>query len=309
MKIINLLIIVGFLATQAFAEELIPRRIDSQKEIVENLIDKSDSNNCIFGTVATDNVFGYEHPKFARAKKFSGSIKRIEDDDGIVHFSAGDELKKGEKFLITGLHPFAYEVLITNKTYFINKDDVSLSDNDLNRVQNLSVETINLCKSKVSLELLDKNAIRKKNFIKALKKLSKHGLAIFDHSRDYLSSPNNFVMRIYNPTRKTIKYVSFTIVGLNRVNDPIPIGKNQKMSTTVKITGPIAPGVSAKFDWKNVFNNEVSTYKIKSIMVDYTDGSKKSINNAKEITLTPEHLQTYLDQFALRNYDAVFIPL
>ena len=87
----------------------------------------------------------------------------------------------------------------------------------------------------------------------------------------------------YNPTKQDIKYITITFQGYNAVDDPV--GR----PVTRKCIGPIAPDASVSYDFDYVWLTDIIDYaKIKSIVVQYRNGSTKTIYNPQSVMFSPE---------------------
>ena len=222
---------------------------------------------------------------------------------------SGKTLAEGTVVLISGTRicesryptetiPF-YELSISGKTYFIQQSKVKLSDSDKARLDGMPTDSMQEYKEKAKVFSLYIRQQKLNAALKAIKKTSKHGLTLLKH-RIYDTSEytegTGFSVSIANPTKKTIKYVSFTVIGYNSVKDPVSGGKKRGTSLTVKGVGPIEPDSSASYDWEYMwFTDLVQTHKVTSIMVEYMDGSKRTIKNMKDIKLATEHYLTMVD--------------
>lgn len=193
-----------------------------------------------------------------------------------------------------------YEIVINGKPYFIEQSNVTLTEADKKRLDAMPTNMASDFKEKATLLSL---SIRQKHLeeaIKALEKTSKHGLTLLKHkiydTSEYTEG-TGFSVIISNPTKKTIKYISFTIVGYNSVNDPVlSLGKNGA-SITVRGVGPIEPDSTASYDWEYLWlTDQVQTHKITSIKIEYMDKSIRTLKNIKDITLAPEHYLTITEE-------------
>ena len=102
--------------------------------------------------------------------------------------------------------------------------------------------------------------------------------SIFDQS-EYIDG-TGFKITFTNPTNKTIKYITFTITGINRVNDIVS-------TKSIKGVGPIFPKSEGEYTFKYLWNNDlVHTFKIPLIKIQYTDGTFKTINNAEKLIIS-----------------------
>ena len=113
-----------------------------------------------------------------------------------------------------------------------------------------------------------------------LMRMSKNGIAIlaanpYDESDAIDGTGAEF--KFFNPTQKTVKYITIKAQGINAVGDPVP---NLMGSTTVqfRFVGPIYPHKIASYEHSFAWHNDLpETLKILSINVEYMDKTKKSI--------------------------------
>ncbi len=116
-------------------------------------------------------------------------------------------------------------------------------------------------------------------------KYSSYGLMISKWSWGYeseYSSASYFHVLIWNPTRKRIKYIHFSLTA----EDPVGTRLRSfgKSVITVKAIGPIEPTDFGSWEFDNVFWSEViETMTISSIKVEYMDGSVKVIAQPSKI--------------------------
>lgn len=129
---------------------------------------------------------------------------------------------------------------------------------------------------------------RKDEAFARLRNMKKYGIAILK-SRIYdvseYTEGTGFEVTYYNPTKKTIKYITTNLVGYNAVGDPVKV-KGGKTQATVKGIGPVEPDSSAGYSYEYTwFTDLVETYKIVSIKVQYMDGSSTTVNDPKKAWL------------------------
>jgi len=186
-----------------------------------------------------------------------------------------------------------------NSAYLIFKNDSTLSQlltfNE-NQKNNFRRNAIQFYKT-LRIKEKKKQIIDAKKFI-TQSKLS--GLILMDYNANDESEytdGTSMKFSFLNPTNKTIKYIWVNVIGLNAVNDPvIESGKSLK---TLKLIGPIEAKDYAEYEVKYVwFSDLIESCKIKSIKVQYMDGSFKTITIVNSIipseTLSPL-VQLYLD--------------
>ena len=131
--------------------------------------------------------------------------------------------------------------------------------------------------------------IRGKNLISSLQKA---GLAIMDYSafdNSEYTDGTGFRIKFFNPTKKTIKYVNISFVGINAVNDKVLNKYGGSYINNVRCVGPIKQYDEAEFEWDYVwFTDIVETVKLVSIKVQYMDGTIKNITEIKNIQVNED---------------------
>ena len=126
--------------------------------------------------------------------------------------------------------------------------------------------------------------------MKALDATGKRGVAllkasIFDVSQ--YTEGTGFEATVYNSTKKTIKYVTFTVVGRNAVGDPVRAGFRGNAASMLRGIGPIAPGETASYSKDYMWMTDVvESFRISSIKLEYTDGSSKVVSDVKSIRIS-----------------------
>jgi hypothetical protein len=112
--------------------------------------------------------------------------------------------------------------------------------------------------------------------------LKKSELIILSHSfpkSDYLKYPG-FKTTIVNPKEdKTIKYIWFTLVAFNPVDDVVG-------TKTIQAIGPVYPLKTADYSFEIVFKSSVIEYcKITNIKLQYMDGTTHIFNKSQVETI------------------------
>ncbi|MEY2703127.1 MAG: hypothetical protein RLY43_1765, partial [Bacteroidota bacterium] len=104
---------------------------------------------------------------------------------------------------------------------------------------------------------------------------------------------------VFNPTNKTIKYVTFYVSGINAVGDKVYNIRQQDYISEFRGVGPIKTNESANYEWEYAwFTDVVETLKIIKIKIQYMDGSAKTITTPNTIILPSKfqfQLQEYID--------------
>ena len=192
-----------------------------------------------------------------------------------------DKINVGEKSY--------YKACYNGKAFFINSKDVILEDESEAKLDTLLRQPLEIkdkfFKNQVALsKAFYLNYLNEG--VKKVESFAKYGLAIpkwsvYDMS-DYTEGTGIEIF-FYNPTKQDIKYITITFQGYNAVDDPV--GR----PVTRKCIGPIAPDASVSYDFDYVWLTDIIDYaKIKSIVVQYRNGSTKTISNPQSVMFSPE---------------------
>lgn len=123
----------------------------------------------------------------------------------------------------------------------------------------------------------------------SIRKSSKAGLGIlesgiFDVS-DYTEG-TGFRVSVFNTGKKTIKYVTFTLQGLNAVNDTVRDRLTGATFPTFKGIGPIEPGEVASYSKDYMWHTDVvDAFRIKQIKIEFMDGTSKVITDVMSLRI------------------------
>lgn len=195
-----------------------------------------------------------------------------------------------KKILIIGLHSCEqnyptkshdfYKVPYKGEVYYVKTSDIKLDESDLDRLKNLTEKQLTVYQEAgLNISMASWLGTVDKAY-KRLINMKKHGIVILK-SRIYDVSEHTegtgFDVTYYNPTKKTIKYVTSNLVGYNAVGDPVR-GKKGTTQVTVRGIGPIEPDSSAEYTHDYAwFTDLVEKYKIVSIKVQYMDGTSTTV--------------------------------
>ncbi|WP_407483481.1 energy transducer TonB [Elizabethkingia anophelis] len=114
------------------------------------------------------------------------------------------------------------------------------------------------------------------NELKPFDDTAKYGLGILKYDTTGDKYSTGATIRIYNPLKKTIKYVWFTIAGVNPVGDLV--NSNGGFYKTVKGIGPIEYQKTGEWSFDYVWLTDVVVMiKIQSIRVQYMDNTVRVI--------------------------------
>lgn len=193
-----------------------------------------------------------------------------------------------------------FEIMYRGKNYFIPWRYVKFKDESINyyqTIQNLSDSAYINYRQYANYIGLTYHSDRINDIIKKMDANKSKGLTILSWSPFDMSEYTDGTgvkFEVYNPTKKTIKYIRFTVRGYNPVDDPIT-AKNGQYSISLKGVGPIAPEENATYSWDYVWFSGAFDYaKITLITLTYMDGTTKTIENPRSIMLSDDDY-TYFD--------------
>lgn len=217
------------------------------------------------------------------------------------------QLSKGTLVLIVGIDSCMdknlnaqgryYEIICLNQLYFINASNLLTKDSYYDKLKLLTQERYDSFRSN-SIALGAR--LNDYNILKAQEKLESYrtkGIGILDwefYDESEYTEGTSVKLTVYNPTKKTIKYIWFTFLGLNPVGDKVT-DRNRGTYITMKGIGPLAPSKIATYEFDYVwFTDIVEKVKIIKVKVQYMDGTIKLISDINGITL-PQALYEVLN--------------
>jgi len=207
-------------------------------------------------------------------------------------------VSKGTAVIISGVQSCSsygsiktiYEVLYKNKTYYIENDKLYTKEAYYTQILAMSAEQQEAFRASAKKYSEAIASTQKTKLLKFLDATAPKGLAILKWSfydESEYTSGTSVKVEVYNPTKKTIKYLHFTFVGFNAVNDKIVDRRKGTSTIQTRAIGPIAPGETGSYNWEYVwFTDLVETARITSVKVQYMDGTTKVIAAPKEIILS-----------------------
>lgn len=149
--------------------------------------------------------------------------------------------------------------------------------------------------SRIKIETAEK--LRKTKLL--MSKLSSQGIAIIDYQPYDISEVTDgtgFEIRLFNPTKKTIKYVNISMYGINPVGDKVLVDFKNTFINKVKCVGPIKPFEGAEYKWEYIWLNDlVETVKLISLNIQYMDGSIRNYTDFKNIILKEDEIELLKD--------------
>jgi hypothetical protein len=185
-----------------------------------------------------------------------------------------------------------FEVFFDGEKYFAEMGDIWLQDGSLQRLTEVTPEQRDASLSRWA-DLSKLMTLRQKSSaVKALEATKSSGIAllktrIFDVSEH--TEGTGFSVELYNSGTKTIKYVSFSVVGLNAVKDVVrdPIRRNAAAS--FRGVGPIEPGGVASYS-KDYFwmTDLVESFRIAEIKLEFMDGTSRVLKDTAKLRIDPK---------------------
>lgn len=186
-----------------------------------------------------------------------------------------------------------YKGCLNGKAFFIKTSDVIIPDSYISQLDTLIRQPQDIrdkfFKRQIALsKVLYLDNLQNK--INEVKSFSKFGLAIpswniYDVSE--YTDGTGIRISFFNPTKSVIKYITITLQGYNAVDDPV--GR----TIIKKCIGPIEPDETASYDFEYAWHSDIVEYaKIRSIVVQYKNGTSKNISRPSEIIFSDD-LKTF----------------
>jgi hypothetical protein len=198
----------------------------------------------VIGKAIKESFVGYSISPYC----FDGTDTIINEGDVLI-ISGAVECKSTYPDKII---PF-YEVIFKNKSYFIKVENVITVNDDFSKILNFTNEQKD--KFKESAKRFS-DILRSKKIEEALtflKSCKSKGLVILNWSfydeSEYTEGTGTRI-EVYNPTNKSIKYLWFSFVGYNAVDDIIVNSRTGLKTITSKGVGPIKPDENGSYNFK-----------------------------------------------------------
>lgn len=183
-----------------------------------------------------------------------------------------------------------YKIIYNHNIYFANEKEITLLPEHEKNVKSLdSLTSIKMKEKALEFSMILQKDIENKAD-EYLIKAKTDGIliktaSVFDESE--YTNGTGFKITFANPSKKTIKYIWFTVSGINRVDDLVG-------TKTLKGVGPLETNQIADFSYDYVWLNDLVEYfKIPSIKIQYMDGTFKTIQNAHKLII-PETYQNLI---------------
>lgn len=182
-----------------------------------------------------------------------------------------------------------YKGCFNGKAFFIKASDVVIPDSYVAKLDTLIQQPQDIRDRFFKHQIALSKALYYENLQNGLNQIqsfSKFGLAIPSWSVYDVSEYTDGTgvrFSFYNPTQSIIKYVTITFQGYNAVDDPV--GR----AITKKCIGPIEPEETASYNFEYAWFTDIVEYaKIRYIVVQYKNGTSKTISNPKTIIFSDD---------------------
>jgi len=134
---------------------------------------------------------------------------------------------------------------------------------------------------RIQQDIRDKKANKYGDSIKALKQKTKYSRPLWVLSvtaDDYTDQSMGITVTFLNTSKKIIKYINFTVVPYNQVDDPV-IDDMGVSTKACQLIGPIEPDETVSYQ-KDIlfFSSVISYYKLKNINIQFMDNSIQYLN-------------------------------
>lgn len=298
----------NIISINQYQEILENERKIQEAELEEKKVYNIDNSYFIDSTLFTDYPFKfrviYGTTKSGYAHK---SLSKHTNDYNGEYLSSGHKISIADKKKIHG--NYYYIGLLKNKCFYILEKNVSIPIEEQFKLDTLlSCDTITRNRF-LNFSKYNHSMTERQYAIERLSELSNHtkyGLSIINwgvYDESEYTDGTGLEFEFFNPTKKTIKYITINFVGYNAVDDPVSTYEGRTL--TRKCIGPIEPGNQATYEFEYVWFTDIVEYaKIKSILVQYKDGTSKRINNASNIIWSDE-LNSFFNDSILDGIESI----
>lgn len=206
----------------------------------------------------------------------------------------GDELLLYGYFTCEKENKGIYKVLWHSQVYMIESEKVLIKPEDESYLKSLdSIQQKEMIQKVI--ETVKKESEESKAKVESLvakyKGKGKINGILFKKSNAYDQSEytegTGYKTIFINTSTKTIKYIWFTVKGINPVGDLVS-------TQTLKGVGPIKPNEEGTYEFDYVWYTDlVETTKLSTVKIQYMDGSVKTVQNGDDL-IVGEKLYEFL---------------
>jgi hypothetical protein len=123
----------------------------------------------------------------------------------------------------------------------------------------------------------------------ALRETASKGVAVLEtRVTDPGGRASGFSIKLYNSSDKTLKYVTVSVVGLNKVRDVVRDPLRRTTLMTLRGIGPVEPGDVASIAEERLWSTDVvHNCRLTSLKLEFMDGSKRTFNDPENLRVGP----------------------
>lgn len=190
------------------------------------------------------------------------------------------------------------EVLYDGKSYYLNETDITTLPDRILSLAKRSQADVEFNWSEWVLESKNMTMAEKSAVFDKLNKSKNQGVAVvsagvFDVSE--YTEGTGFRIKIYNSGKKTIKYITIMVRGLNAVGDPVTNRFNRSANMVFRGIGPIESGDTASYSKEYMWMTDiVESFDIPTIKLEFMDGTSRTIASKQLTKLTRQEYATIL---------------
>lgn len=186
----------------------------------------------------------------------------------------------------------SFEMFFAGDFIYVKAEDCKNPEELKIALANIPEDTV-IKRRKMVYDQINQAAVDKQNAINKardvlVRSLSGSQLVIaknFAYSMSEHVEGKGYIVEVFNATKKTIKYATISVVGINRVGDPVYERVRGSSTINLKLIGPVDPLDFGYADFEYVwFSDIVEDVKIKSAKIQYMDGSVRTVINPKTAT-------------------------
>lgn len=179
------------------------------------------------------------------------------------------------------------EVLYKGEPWYVGESELELDSPHRERLGSFTASEVEANASAWKVISIEAHKMQIKRALAEYKSAEKQGFVLLETDVYDMSARTGgagFSVMALNPGRKTIKGVTFSVVGLSGENSPVP--ESGAETVTIRGAGPLAYKQPAKYHKDDMwFSDRVRDARVTQVRLDYSDGSSKVIKNIDAISL------------------------
>lgn len=237
-------------------------------------------------------LYSQNEPKLVNAKTNSNAIIGQEFAFGCT-LDIKEVLNVEEPLVLYGYYKCSklgnvefYNAFWNNDVYYIKASDVEISEEDDKYLKSLDSKQQAALLDNLIVLMKEKNEALKNELKEKVKPISAKGKLngmligksnVFDQSE--YTDGTGYQVIFANTSKKTIKYIWFSVKGINAVDDAVGI-------KTVKCIGPVKPEEIASYSFDYMWLTDiVERSRLTAIKIQYMDGTIKQIVKPNDLII------------------------